>query len=238
MVLVLDAPGTILEGWRRPAPAVAAKQPCCGKKTITGLAFSDRGPAHARSHPQAIRSACLLALWEKQAGPDTGPPTGETKSDDAISRPPVPGSGSHGASGCRACAFGGDRPGLCFDPNWYAPHPLATGYYGMGLYEYGVSGSPNGSNVTGLYTNTENLADNFYQGIYGYFRKPGVNDGTYTMATWDVWWRSTYLFDVPVAGTPAPLFLRLHANMWSYAPTWTTGYNEYGQTFVATAAPS
>ncbi len=126
--------------------------------------------------------------------------------------------------------------GYVFDPNWYAPHPLATGYYGMGLYEYGVSGSPNGSNVTGLYTNTENLADNFYQGIYGYFRKPGVNDGTYTMATWDVWWRSTYLFDVPVAGTPSPLFLRLHANMWSYAPTWTTGYNEYGQTFVATGS--
>ncbi len=126
--------------------------------------------------------------------------------------------------------------GFVLDPNWYAPHPRASGVYGTGMYEYGVAGNLVGSTLPGLFTNTENSSDNYWWGIFGFFRKPGQYAGTYTIATWDTWWRSTFLFGQSLSGNPPPLFLRLNATVWSYAPTWTTGHNEFGQTFVATGS--
>jgi hypothetical protein len=126
--------------------------------------------------------------------------------------------------------------GFVLDPNWYAPHPRASGVYGTGMYEYGVAGNIVGSSLPGLFTSTENYPDNYWWGIFGFFRKPGQAAGTYTIATWDTWWRSTFLFNQSLSGAAAPLFLRLNATMWSYAPTWTTGHNEFGQTFAATGS--
>lgn len=128
--------------------------------------------------------------------------------------------------------------GYVLDPNWYAPHPKLTSpqVYGAGMYEYGVSGNINYGTVLGFYSNTENYSDNYNLGVYGYFRKPGQTDGTYCLATWDTWWRSAYLFNQSLVGYPSPVILRLHANMWSYAPTWEANYTEYGQTFAASGS--
>jgi len=73
--------------------------------------------------------------------------------------------------------------GFVLDPNWYAPHPRASGVYGTGMYEYGVAGNIVGSSLPGLFTSTENYPDNYWWGIFGFFRKPGQAAGTYTIAT-------------------------------------------------------
>ncbi len=126
--------------------------------------------------------------------------------------------------------------GYILDPNWWAKHPKLTSpqVYGTGVYEYGVSGNINNSTELGFYSNTENYADNYNWGVYGYFRGTGQTDGTYCLATWDTWWRSAYLFNQNLVGYPSALVMRLHANMWSYAPTWEGNYTEFGQTFAAT----
>lgn len=127
--------------------------------------------------------------------------------------------------------------GYVLDPNWWAPHPKLSGVYGVGQYEYGISGNPSGSSALGLVANTENNNDNFYQGIFGYWRAPSVPDGNYTIATWDTWWRSSFLFNQQISGSVAdPIFLRLNATMWSYGAQWYGNHNEFGQTFAATGS--
>lgn len=126
--------------------------------------------------------------------------------------------------------------GYIIDPNWYAPHPRATGVFGTGQYEYGIAGNIAASTAVGFYTNTESGADNYFWGVYGFFRKPNQPDGVYTIGTWDNWWRPTYLFNQNLNSSSGPLFLRLHATMWSYGPIWESNYNEFGQTFAATGS--
>lgn len=126
--------------------------------------------------------------------------------------------------------------GYILDPNWYARHPKATSLYGTGQYEYGVAGNIANSSALGFFSNTEGYAENFYWGVYGLFRKTYQPDGLYTIATWDNWWRPTFLFNQNMTPSSGPILLRLHATMWSYAPTWEANYNEHGQVFAATGS--
>lgn len=114
--------------------------------------------------------------------------------------------------------------GYVLDPNWYAPHPWLASprVYGTGMYEFGAAGSINYSSSFGFATGT---------GIYGNFSVSSPA-GTYTMASWDNWWRPAFAFN-QVLTTYLRTILRLHANMWSYANTWGGAYNEIGQTFAA-----
>ena len=135
-----------------------------------------------------------------------------------------------------ASAYSATIHGYVLDPNWYAKHPKLTfpQVYGTGQYEYGVAGNIANSPLLGFSSNTENYGDNYNWGVFGYFRKPNQSDGVYTLATWDNWWRPAFAFNQNMVGTPSPVILRLHANVWSYAPTWEGNYNEFGQTFAAT----
>ena len=129
--------------------------------------------------------------------------------------------------------------GYILDPNWYAPHPKLTSpqVYGTGLYEYGIAGNITSSSNLGFYTNTESTADNHLWGIYGHFQKANQYDGTYTLSTWDVWWRPTFVFNQYLNGASTPeIIVRQHANMWSYGPDWEANYNEFGQTFAASGS--
>lgn len=129
-----------------------------------------------------------------------------------------------------------DMSGYILDPNWYAPHPYLTSpqVYGTGLYEYGVAGNIANSTLTGFQSNTESYSDNYFRGIYGFFRRPAQNEGVYTLQTWDNWWRPTFVFNQPFVAFNSPQqIMRLRANMWSYAPTWEGNYQEFGQTFAA-----
>src|SRR5438477_6151004 len=113
------------------------------------------------------------------------------------------------------------------DQNWYA-RPTASDPFGVGYYEFAVNA--NGTNVssTGGFDDTD---------VYGAFAMSNLVAGSYSVASWDVWWRSAYAFNVPVpvSGNTPDLDLRLHATMWGYPAFWdSTGYNEFGQTFVAT----
>lgn len=121
--------------------------------------------------------------------------------------------------------------GYLFDPNWYAPHPNLTSpqVYGTGLYEYGVAGNPASNSGLGFFTGTS---------IYGAFSKPSQTDGNYTLASWDNWWRSCYVVNQSFVGAFAPpVYMRLHANTWSYACNWDPNwYNEFGQLFEATGS--
>ena len=66
---------------------------------------------------------------------------------------------------------------------------------------------------------------------------PGLPAGSYTIASWDAWWRSAYALDVnvPASGFTPDVDLRLHATMWGHLAFWdSTAYHEFGQAFVAT----
>jgi len=122
--------------------------------------------------------------------------------------------------------FGGTIAGHVRDQNWYAQY--LSNPYGVGYYEFAVNA--NGSNVSGLggFSATD---------IYGAFQMSNLTAGAYTVASWDVWWRSAYAFNVnvPASGSTADIDLRLRSTMWGYPAFWdTTGYFEFGQTFVAT----
>ncbi|HUR47234.1 MAG TPA: hypothetical protein VMZ27_15240 [Candidatus Saccharimonadales bacterium] len=110
------------------------------------------------------------------------------------------------------------------DQNWYARYqsnPLGVGYY-----EYAVNA--NGPNPSlGGYDDTD---------VFGFFAMSNLVAGSYTVASWDVWWRSAYVFNVPVpaSGNSTDVDLRLKSTMWGYPAFWdTTGYTEFGQTFQA-----
>ncbi len=138
-----------------------------------------------------------------------------------------------------------DVHGYILDPNWYAWHPQLTSpqVFGTGMYEYGVGGSRGGDEGVGFYASTESTPDNYYWGIYGYFRKPNMGVGSWNLGTWSRWWRPGLIFHTEYPWTlPSKPIIRLHANMFSYGASWpgnvptpgTGPWNEIGQTFVAT----
>ena len=72
--------------------------------------------------------------------------------------------------------------------------------------------------------------------VFGAFTMSKPPAGVYTVASWDVWWRSAYAFNVsvPASGIIAA-DVRLGATMWGYPAFWdSSGYHEFGQTFIAT----
>ena len=111
------------------------------------------------------------------------------------------------------------------DPNWFARRSTSSPY-GVGYYEYAVNANARLSSALGGAAATD---------VFGAFSMSGRPDGGHTLASWDVWWRSAYVFDYPVSGTGTPdIDLRLRALMWGYAAFWDdAGYHEMGQTFVA-----
>jgi hypothetical protein len=116
--------------------------------------------------------------------------------------------------------------GYLRDQNWYAWYTNKAP--GVGYYEYAINGNAaSNSAALGVVAAT---------GIFGEFTNY-VAAGSYTIASWDVWWRSAYAFNVAVgpSGYTPRLDLRLHAAMWGYPAFWDdTGYAEFGQTFAAT----
>lgn len=122
--------------------------------------------------------------------------------------------------------WAGTLVGNVRDPNWFARRSTSDPY-GVGYYEYGVNGNSAASNTTGVAAAT---------GIFGEFSS-SVAAGSYTVASWDVWWRSAFRFDVPVplTGNSTNVDLRLKAAMWGYPTLWdNVGQYEFGQTFEAT----
>jgi hypothetical protein len=123
-------------------------------------------------------------------------------------------------------ASAGTLAGHVRDPNWFARR-ADTDPFGVGYYEYAVNA--NGVTLTSL----GGLAAT---DVYGAFQTQEVPAGFYTVASWDVWWRSAFAFNVsvPASGPSADVDLRLRATMWGYPAFWgDTGYYEFGQTFVA-----
>ncbi|MGI8603811.1 MAG: hypothetical protein ACR2OZ_12555 [Verrucomicrobiales bacterium] len=122
--------------------------------------------------------------------------------------------------------LGGTLTGHVRDQNWFARYQ--TEPYGVGYYEYGVNA--NGAQIASLGGSDDT-------GIFGEFSMPNLPAGEYTVASWDVWWRSAFAFNVqvPASGATPDIDLRLHATMWGYPTFWEeTGFHEFGQTFVAT----
>ena len=129
------------------------------------------------------------------------------------------------ASFADLCA--GTLTGHVRDPNWFARR-VDTDPFGVGQYEYAVNA--NGTNISAV-----GGADD--TDVFGAFSMPGLTGGSYTAVSWDVWWRSAYAFNVsvPGSGTSGDADVRLKATMWGYPTFWdSTGYHEFGQTFVAT----
>ncbi len=122
-------------------------------------------------------------------------------------------------------ARAGTITGYVRDRNWYAQY--GNNPMGVGYYEFAVNG--NGSNITAL--GAVAATD-----VYGRFSSSLGAAGLYTVCSWDVWWRSAYVFNVPVpASGSTAVDLRLNATMWGYPAFWDdAGYTEFGQTFVAT----
>lgn len=122
-------------------------------------------------------------------------------------------------------ALGGTLSGFLRDQNWYAQYQ--NNPFGVGYYEFAV-------NANG--TNTSSFGGAAATDVFGYFQMNNLPTGSYTVASWDVWWRSAYAFNVNVpASGSVSADLRLQATMWGYPAFWdSTGYFEFGQTFVAT----
>lgn len=123
-------------------------------------------------------------------------------------------------------AQAGTLTGHVRDPNWFAQRDGQP--VGVGYYEYAVNANADGVNAPGGHDDTD---------VFGAFQMGGLPDGRYTVASWDVWWRSTFAFDVDVSGrnTTDDVDLRLAATMWGYPAFWDDqAYVEHGQTFEAT----
>jgi len=123
-------------------------------------------------------------------------------------------------------AQGGTLRGYVRDQNWYARYQ--SNPYGVGYYEFAVNANGQNLSATGGADDTD---------ILGLFQMSTVPAGSYTVASWDVWWRSAFVFGVtvPSSGTTADVDVRLGATMWGYPAFWDdAGYYEFGQTFVAT----
>lgn len=129
-----------------------------------------------------------------------------------------------------AAVAAGTIAGYVRDHNWYARY--AGNPYGVGYYEIAVNANTANASGVGGAAATD---------VYGRFQMTGVAAGPCTVASWDVWWRSAFAFNVPVptSGSAPPVDLRLHATMWGYPAFWDdAGYYEFGQTFVATGPVS
>lgn len=125
-----------------------------------------------------------------------------------------------------APALAGTLVGHVRDRNWYARY--STNPPGVGNYEYGVNANAANNSLTGGRAATD---------VFGAFQMPNLPAGTYTVASWDVWWRSAFAFGVavPTSGNSQDADVRLGATMWGYPAFWDSiGYQEFGQTFVAT----
>ena len=119
----------------------------------------------------------------------------------------------------------GTLAGHVRDQNWYAQYQ--SNPYGVGYYEYAVNANGTNHSTLGGVAATD---------VYGAFSMANLAAGSYTVASWDVWWRSAYAFNVsvPASGSTGDVDLRLRATMWGYPAFWdTAGYYEFGQTFVA-----
>jgi hypothetical protein len=128
------------------------------------------------------------------------------------------------ALACSAAA--GTLTGHVRDQNWYAQYE--TNPLGVGYYEFAVNANASNNASLGAFAATD---------VFGAFASAGLPAGSYTIASWDVWWRSAYAFNVavPAAGNSMDVDLRLKATMWGYPAFWdSAGYYEIGQTFVAT----
>jgi hypothetical protein len=122
-------------------------------------------------------------------------------------------------------ALGGTLVGHVRDQNWFARYQLNPA--GVGYYEYAVNANATTTSSAGGAAATD---------VFGAFQMTGLPSGLYTVASWDVWWRSAFKFNVfvPASGNSVDADVRLHATMWGYPAFWSdTGYQEFGQTFVA-----
>jgi hypothetical protein len=123
-------------------------------------------------------------------------------------------------------AHAGTLVGHLRDMNWYARY--STNPFGVGYYEFAVNGNATNNSSPGASVGTD---------ILGAFTNTSLSAGSYTVSSWDVWWRPAFAFDVavPASGNSVDVDLRLNATMWGYPAFWDdTGYYEFGQTFVAT----
>lgn len=125
-----------------------------------------------------------------------------------------------------AVAHAGTLVGHVRDRNWYAQYQ--SNPVGVGYYEFAVNANATNTSSLGGFAGTD---------IFGAYTMSGLPAGSYTVASWDVWWRSAYAFNVtvPASGNTSDVDLRLKATMWGYPAFWDAGgYYEFGQTFVAT----
>src|SRR5687768_5970119 len=97
--------------------------------------------------------------------------------------------------------YAGTLTGHVRDLNWFARR-VDTDPFGVGQYEYAVNA--NGTNISpaGGADDTD---------VFGAFSMPGLPGGSYTVASWDVWWRSAYAFNVsvPASGSSGDADVRL-----------------------------
>jgi hypothetical protein len=124
------------------------------------------------------------------------------------------------------CSQAGTLIGHVRDMNWYAQY--AGNPFGVGYYEFAVNANATNNPALGAAAGTD---------IFGAFTNAGLASGSYTVSSWDVWWRPSFAFNVtvPSNGNSTDVDLRLKATMWGYPAFWdSTGYYEFGQTFVAT----
>ncbi len=123
-------------------------------------------------------------------------------------------------------ARSGTLTGYVRDQCWFSQHQ--TNPPGTGYYEYGVNATGAGLTTPGGFASTD---------VFGAFTMPNLPAGAYTVASWGVWWRPAFAFNVPVpaSGTAPAADLRLKAAMFGYPAFWDdTGWYEFGQTFTAT----
>lgn len=109
-------------------------------------------------------------------------------------------------------ALGGTLVGHVRDRNWFARYQ--SNPPGVGYYEYGVNANAANIATTGGRAATD---------VFGAFQMPNLPAGTYTIASWDVWWRSAFKFGVvvPASGNSVDADLRLGATMWGYPRSGT-----------------
>lgn len=133
------------------------------------------------------------------------------------------------AAACLALALplhAGNLVGHVRDMNWYARY--STNPIGVGYYEFAVNANGTNFSALGGFAATD---------VFGAFSMNNLPSGRYTVASWDVWWRPAFAFNVvvPSSGNSAQADVRLNATMWGYPAFWdNTAYHEFGQTFVAT----
>src|SRR5262245_23887101 len=88
--------------------------------------------------------------------------------------------------------MGGTLTGHVRDQNWYAQYQ--SNPVGVGYYEFAVNANAANNSSLGGFAATD---------VFGVYSMPNLAGGSYTVASWDVWWRSAYAFSVavPASGT-------------------------------------